>query len=849
MNGRFAGAKWLGCVVLSLLAALIVSLQGQEARGQDIAAMRESALKGDVAAQFQMGQAYEDGMGVETDNRQAANWYEKAAQQGHTNAMFRLGLLYGRGRGVAKDLPAAVKWLQKADEKGHPDAKLYLQIYGAQTSTPAPARSAPPEETFPEFPSNRLAIAVLGFPDQAPSDQTAHWFHAFPSLLRMTLASCKGVRVLRRGDIDFAYKRLKLDPARPLDAAAARRAGELLEARRVVWGQYQREGKQWVVKAWVMPVAKDKPATEIRLESPDWQEITSRLVLRVLEEVRITPTEEDRRQITRRHTTSLEALDLFGKAVAAHNLNRSMAEVEAGLRKALALDASFWPAQLYLAMPLASEGRFKEAREAVRRAVELNPGNAYSHVFRAVVLQMDAETREEARGALLDALKLDPSEPETWQRLAQIYDMKQEGDKRLACLLMAARLSPASADIHAQLADAYAEKPDRQKALAEIAMAQSLNEDETGCYQFLASAYLSVHDLPGALQAMERLVDRGRVLGFNPPMVAEFAKRAEQVRQRLTPHEAAAAHPHAYSTAEYEAELRRRLTASEFARVTNPLTGTAAMKPWVEEATRGATNQLDRARRLVDVLFRKLEYGRQKTRTAAEAFADMERPGSRFVCADLALLYVALGRAAGLDTFLTHVDRDAEDVPVRHDCAAVFLDGQAWLADPTAGWFGAPHKKFQVLDDLQSTCHYLEHTAGDAATVRIAAKLEPEAVVPQFLLAAKLAEELKWQEATTTLEAALRRDAQSWWAYRTQGHLQLARGNVAAAEPFFRKSLELLPTNAELHYTLGAILMERKQLAEARDYLRLALGLGLDETDEARARQWIAEINERLGTN
>jgi tetratricopeptide (TPR) repeat protein len=847
--------SWMKCAVLWLMMAVAMPLGGREALRSDIATVRESALKGEPAAQFKLGQAFEDGTGVDQDARQAADWYQKAAQQGYADAMFRLGLLYGRGSGITKDIPEALKWLRQANDKGHPNAKLYLQIYGSAASPrpdvdkPGLARATPQDDSLPAFPSNRLAIAVLGFPDRVPSENTAHWAHAFPSLLRMTVASCRAVRVIRRNDIEFAYKRLKLDPARPLDAVTARQAGQLLEARRVVWGHYQKQGERWIVKAWVMPVAEGKPGPEIQIESTDWQEITSGLVLKVLVELGVSPTDDERRQITRLHTSSLEALELFGKAVVAHNLLRPEPEIEAGFRKALAADPSFWLAQSYLPMPLASQGRFKEAREAARRAADMNPANASGHAVLAALLLMDPETRQQAEPALRQAIRLEPTEPESWARLAQLYHGKEENERRLACLLLAARLSPASAEIHAALADAYARKPDREKALAEIALAESLNDDDINCLQGLSLAYSALRDIPGALQNMDRLVARGRALGLNPGLVARFAEQADTLRQTLTAHAVAATRPRTYPATAYEAELRRRLTTEEVAQVANPLAGTPQMKPWAEAATRGATNQFDRACRLVDVLFRQLEFGRQRTRTAAEVFADMERPGSRFVCADLAVLYVALGRALGLDAFLVHVDRNHQDVPVRHDCAVVFLDGKAYLADPTGRWFGAPHKQFQVLDDLQSTCHYIEHTASDAAMVRIAAKLDPESPGQQFQLAMALADELKWEEANATLEAALRRDSRSWISQYAQGRFKLARGDAATAEVYFRKGAKLLPTQPDLQFILGELLLKRDQLAEARDCYRNAVALSLTLEKEDHARQRIAEINERLGAD
>ena len=58
-----------------------------------VAEWREPAMQGDADAQFNMGQAYRLGRGVEQNTRQAQVYYAKAAAQGHVKAADNLGLL------------------------------------------------------------------------------------------------------------------------------------------------------------------------------------------------------------------------------------------------------------------------------------------------------------------------------------------------------------------------------------------------------------------------------------------------------------------------------------------------------------------------------------------------------------------------------------------------------------------------------------------------------------------------------------------------------------------------------------------------------------------------------------
>lgn len=87
---------------------------------------RVDADEGGAAAQFGLGDLYENGLGTEPDPAQAAQWFERAATQGHGRAQARLGALYREGRGVARDFAKAAKWYRRAADRGHPHAQFNL---------------------------------------------------------------------------------------------------------------------------------------------------------------------------------------------------------------------------------------------------------------------------------------------------------------------------------------------------------------------------------------------------------------------------------------------------------------------------------------------------------------------------------------------------------------------------------------------------------------------------------------------------------------------------------------------------------------------------------------------------
>ncbi|HFE38245.1 MAG TPA: hypothetical protein ENK06_07505 [Gammaproteobacteria bacterium] len=82
------------------------------------------AKAGDPAAQTNVGEIYEKGMGVEPDYDFAAVWYKKAAKQGYSRAQINLGYLYEKGLGVEQNVATAMNWYRKAS--GLPDEVAYI---------------------------------------------------------------------------------------------------------------------------------------------------------------------------------------------------------------------------------------------------------------------------------------------------------------------------------------------------------------------------------------------------------------------------------------------------------------------------------------------------------------------------------------------------------------------------------------------------------------------------------------------------------------------------------------------------------------------------------------------------
>ncbi len=96
---------------------------GEKKSGSEIQELLQKAKgtlfkKGDAEAQFKLGKTFEEGQGVAKDLKQAAEWYQRAANQSHGWAQFRLGLMYAHGEGVPQNVQKASVLLQECASNG-----------------------------------------------------------------------------------------------------------------------------------------------------------------------------------------------------------------------------------------------------------------------------------------------------------------------------------------------------------------------------------------------------------------------------------------------------------------------------------------------------------------------------------------------------------------------------------------------------------------------------------------------------------------------------------------------------------------------------------------------------------
>jgi TPR repeat protein len=95
---------------------------------------RKAAEQGYARAQLNLGLMYESGKGVLEDDKQAVDWYRKAAKQGYARAQLNLGLMYAAGEGVLQDIKQTYMWLNLARYNGADTKKVFDLINSEMAS-------------------------------------------------------------------------------------------------------------------------------------------------------------------------------------------------------------------------------------------------------------------------------------------------------------------------------------------------------------------------------------------------------------------------------------------------------------------------------------------------------------------------------------------------------------------------------------------------------------------------------------------------------------------------------------------------------------------------------------------
>ena len=700
--------------------------------------------------------------------------------------------------------------------------------------------------------ARRPVVAVLFLEDRTGDPRYAAWRATANYILSEKLAAAQAIRVARHDPVRRAFKKTGLRPGAPLDPPGVRIMGEYLEAQRVVWGSYERDGPRWKVAVRVLNVAAGSPSREIVAAAEDWFDACTALALDILQEIGVDPSAEERSRMDRRWTSSAQALESLAAVHLARMSEEPFDVQESHARKALEADPACARAHEVAGALAGTQGRSVEAEASAREAAKLNPASASGHGILGIVLA-HRKAAGEAVAELREAHRLDPDEAEWLNGLASIELMQGKSAEALEHLEEAAALDPTNASTQALIGRVRLEARDRAQALQALQEAERLYLGDGGnAAQMLFVAYCEARDVAKALRYYDEFDSWAQGMGtVNPEALRDFARVAELLRARLTPVTVAAAMPREYAPGELDAALRERLSEDDLRHAVNPLAGGPLLKERARRVMDAAKDDMGRARALFDALVARLDRrGERRLRTALEAVLAWESPEERFVCDDHAKLYVALAREAGLKAFYTLVEKDPEGHTVSHACAALFIEEKVYLVDVTYRWFGAPHQVFHVLDDLRTLAvhhtQWITPDIPDRTRSRIATRLWPESALCWYALASALVEWEDWAGAREAAAKGAEIAPEHWLAYTVKGVLAIHEGELGRALNSFRIAAAMNDRDPQTHYHLGKTLARLGKLEEALEAFRAVLRCDPLSDEAGKATRYIAQIQEHL---
>jgi tetratricopeptide (TPR) repeat protein len=704
----------------------------------------------------------------------------------------------------------------------------YLAYAGTLSSETANTTSLDPPSGALVSP-NRLAVAVVGFGYRAGHLILEPCWSSEQQLAIGYLKESKALRILPNSSVEYALRQTNATNNAQDAEGRVQKLSHLLGAQRVVLSQFQHQGEKWLLTGRLMDVTTGVASKEFKASSTNVFDIAKQLAVYVVQELKVHQTEAERRRFGERSTNSPIALEWYCRAWALASDGGPAAEQENCYRQAIKADPHFAAAYGQLAALLAYQGKRQEAEKMARDALEMDPAALYAHRILAALFWSQRKN-DQAEAEFGAVTTLDPDDASAFAHLGYLNLEKGQQSKAIADFEMAARLEPygpEAASVHAQLGYIYAQQRYRDKAMAQLEESERrVSSGDILAELFLGHGYTALNETALAVKHCERFIRLATERATFPEEIKAFEKFVAEAKPTLKPTWITNAPPKNYTRQELNQVLERKLNHKELRLTVNPLASSDAMARWAKKITEAATNDIQKAGMLFDVLKQRVPTDglnlHSHSLTAQEVYAKWNEPGFLMECQQGTFLFVALGRAVGLRAYAVNVHETFDGGKSPHACAAVYVGNDALLVDLTYPWFGAPHQSFTVLDDLQAVAVHL-CMGGDLERSRIATKLAPELALVEASLCGNLINAGRWSEAQELLPLVVRVDMIGAMTTGLQAAFAMHEGQVALAETLLHKAIGLDPRSSSLRFQLGNAYLAEGRLKEARESFESAL--------------------------
>ena len=187
--------------------------------------------------------------------------------------------------------------------------------------------------------------------------------------------------------------------------------------------------------------------------------------------------------------------------------------------------------------------RWEEAAALLGRLAEAQAGaDKAASLARMAVCLEKAGQAEQARRALERAVNLDPGQADFWQELARLRGGAKDQAGALQALERASMLAPRDRDLHQQLSQAFLAAGDKRKAIKELEKVAELSPQDPAPLMALIKLYQEMgwrKSLARAYQRLSKLQPTDPNLSFNLAVLAFEEGKYERTLELLEPVESA----------------------------------------------------------------------------------------------------------------------------------------------------------------------------------------------------------------------------------------------------------------------------------------------------------------------
>lgn len=674
----------------------------------------------------------------------------------------------------------------------------------------------------------RLRIVVLPFENASRDAALDDWQPAWPGLVRTFLKEATSLEAPGSKRIKPALERAGWN-SQSHGADAARSITLDLGANVVVWGRITGRTNVCAATFSVLKIGSTNRPVQMEIVSSNWVALAESTAVRLTEHLGQTHSVQELAYWRCQLPASDKAMALLGSAIALEIAEAPRADQEKVLRELLRTDAQCAYAYSSLLQVLMKEGRTSDFRALAAEFLQRRPDicNAHLAVLSAHMEKGDAVAAERE---LREALRCHTGCPGAMRGLFFLAT-KQQGEPGGTSQLLeeAYRLHPRDEQIKILLANARAFKDDVNGARELLSTIEELPLEDEYLDQILfkASLWTDSFELIGL-----ELLRLGPRAVTNTELRAEmaevtFTNRADSSSSRVRRRP-----PRKLTSAALQLELEHLLSPEERALVVNPLAMTPELVAEARRLTLGLPNDATRILALFSEVARRGRGRNEGPRyTASEALKASQNPQNRFVCQEYAKLFVGLARAVGIDSWLVHIDRDAFGYPCYHDCAAILVDGDIMLVDPTWRLMGILHEEYSVLDDVQAISHHMMQSLTDKPDplrLRAGLKLNPNDHWTRVQFVRQMAEAGEMAAAEEVMKK-LEREPENWDVHFASARLHEANGRWSETVGALERALALSPSNAVVHLNIAEAYDRIGNSRETEKHLALVLELDRGE--------------------